>query len=152
MLEEEARGDVVVAVREDGGGDRDLISNDAAYGVAATIDLGLDGFDDDSLTAFFGFHLVRFTNSGCGWFARISKTAHWLLGATWCILPKSCCFWLPGVRPRGIQKEAARRAVAERGESGPDDGEGLWPEARWSTSRATRREPGCMARRLKTMR
>ena len=111
MLEEEARGDVVVAVREDGGGDRDLISNDAAYGVAATIDLGLDGFDDDSLTAFFGFHLVRFTNSGCGWFARISKTAHWLLGATWCILPKSCCFWLPGVRPRGIQKEAARQRL-----------------------------------------
>jgi hypothetical protein len=36
----------------------------------------LDGFDDDSLTAFFGFHSISFTGMCCI-----------------CILPKSCFLW-----------------------------------------------------------
>ena len=55
---EQAGGDVVVAVGEDGGGDVDVVAEDAAGGVAATIDLGLDLFDDDALTAFGRFHLI----------------------------------------------------------------------------------------------
>jgi len=49
---------VVVSVREDGGGDVDAVAEEAACRVAAAIDLRLDGFNDDSLTAFFGFHLA----------------------------------------------------------------------------------------------
>jgi hypothetical protein len=56
MLVEQAGGDVVVAVGEDGGSDVYGIAKDAAGGVTATIDLGLDVFDDDALAAFYGFH------------------------------------------------------------------------------------------------
>ena len=65
VLVEQARGDVVVAVREDGGGDRYLVAYEPACGVTAAIDLRLDGFDEDSLTAFFGFHFVSFTRLCC---------------------------------------------------------------------------------------
>ena len=78
VLVEEARGDVVVAVGEDGGGDVDAVAEEAAGGVAAAVDLGLDGFDDDSLTAFFRFHLVRFTKLCCISFV-CSQTATELL-------------------------------------------------------------------------
>ena len=37
----------------------DLVAEEAACGVAAAVDLGLDRFDDDALTAFCRFHLVR---------------------------------------------------------------------------------------------
>jgi hypothetical protein len=53
---EQARGDVVVAVGEDGGGDLDGVAEDALGGMAATIDGWLDVFDDDSLAAFKGLH------------------------------------------------------------------------------------------------
>ena len=53
---EEARGDVVVAIAEDGGGDFDVVAEDALGGIAAVVDLGLDLFDDDALAAFGGFH------------------------------------------------------------------------------------------------
>ncbi len=52
----ETGGDVVVAVREDGGGDGDGVADDALDGVAAVVDGGLDLFDDDAAAAFVGFH------------------------------------------------------------------------------------------------
>ena len=47
---------MVVAVGEDGGGDGDLVVEDALGGIAAAVDLGLDLFDDDALAAFDRFH------------------------------------------------------------------------------------------------
>ena len=63
VLVEQARGDVVVAVGEDGGGDLDPIAENAACRVTAAIDLGLDLFDDDSLTAFGRFHSIPIVSS-----------------------------------------------------------------------------------------
>ena len=60
MAVEETGGDVVVAVAEDGGGDGDLVAEDAAGGVAAAVDRRLDRFDDDALTAFSRFHSLGF--------------------------------------------------------------------------------------------
>ena len=57
----EAGGDVVVAIGEDGGGDIDPVTQDAACGIASAIDLGLDGFDYGSFTAFCGFHWIGVT-------------------------------------------------------------------------------------------
>ena len=81
VLVEQARGDVVMAIGEDGGGYADVVAEETARGIAAAIDLRLDGFDDDSLTAFFWFHLIRFTGM-----CRI------------CILPKSCFLWFSTTR------------------------------------------------------
>ena len=65
MLPEQAGGDVVVAVAEDGGGDGDAIAEEAARGEEAAVDLGLDLFDDDSSTAFGRFHFVPFPGVHC---------------------------------------------------------------------------------------
>ena len=65
MLPEQAGGDVVVAIGEDGGGDGDAIAEEAARGEEAAVDLGLDLFDDDSLTAFGRFHFVPFPRVHC---------------------------------------------------------------------------------------
>ncbi len=48
---------MIVAVAEDGGGDFDLIAEDALGGITTVIDGGLDLFDDDSLATFAGLHL-----------------------------------------------------------------------------------------------
>ena len=53
---EEATGDVVVAVGEDGGGDGDLVVEDALCGIAAAVNLRLDLLDDDATAAFDRFH------------------------------------------------------------------------------------------------
>ena len=53
---EEACGDVIVAVAEDGGGDLDGVAEDALGGMAAVVDRWLDLFDDDSLAAFDWLH------------------------------------------------------------------------------------------------
>ena len=53
---EQAGGDVVVAIGEDGGGDGDGVADDALDGVTAGVDGGLDLFDDDAAAAFGGFH------------------------------------------------------------------------------------------------
>ena len=58
-LVEEARGDVIVAVGEDGGRDVDAVAQDAAGGITAAVHLRLDLFDDDSFTAFGRFHSFR---------------------------------------------------------------------------------------------
>jgi len=60
---QQARGDVVVAIGEDGGGYGDAVAEEAARGEEAAVDLGLDIFDDDALTAFSRFHIIR--SSGC---------------------------------------------------------------------------------------
>jgi hypothetical protein len=49
---------VVVAVAEDSGGYGDAVAEEATRRGAAAVDLGLDVFDDDALTAFGRFHLV----------------------------------------------------------------------------------------------
>src|SRR5665213_2459755 len=45
---EQAGGDVIVPVSEDGGGDFDGVAEDALGGMAAAVDRWLDLFDDDS--------------------------------------------------------------------------------------------------------
>lgn len=54
---EEASGDVIVSIAEDGSGDLNDIAENALGWVAATIDAWLDLFDDDSFTAFRWFHV-----------------------------------------------------------------------------------------------
>jgi hypothetical protein len=53
---EQAGGDVVVAIAEDGGGNGDLIVDDAANGVTPALDYGLDGFDNDPATTLGRLH------------------------------------------------------------------------------------------------
>jgi GH15 family glucan-1,4-alpha-glucosidase len=61
---EELGSYVVVAVGEDGCGDVDAIAEEAAGGIAAAIDLGLDVFNDDALASFDWFHKGECTCSG----------------------------------------------------------------------------------------
>ncbi len=65
MLPEQAGGDVVVAVAEDGGGDGDAIAEEAARGGEAAVNLGLHLFDDDASTAFGRLHFVPFPGVRC---------------------------------------------------------------------------------------
>jgi hypothetical protein len=58
VLPEQVGGDVVVAVGEDGSGDCDAVAKEAASRGKAAVELGLDVFDDNALTAFGRFHLV----------------------------------------------------------------------------------------------
>ena len=59
VTEEQARGDVVVTIGEDGSGDFYGVADEAAGGIAATVHLRLNLFDDDALTAFGRFHSFR---------------------------------------------------------------------------------------------
>ena len=58
VLVEQLRGEVVVAIAEDGRGDDDLVADDAAGGVAAAVDLRGDGLDDDAAAAFGRLHVL----------------------------------------------------------------------------------------------
>jgi hypothetical protein len=62
---EQPGGDMIMAVRKDGGGDFDLVAQEATGGIAAAVDLGLDLFDDNSVTAFFRFHSIPFDSAHC---------------------------------------------------------------------------------------
>jgi hypothetical protein len=65
VLVKEACEDVVMTVGEDGGRDGDSVVEEAARRSEATVNLGLDIFDDDALTAFGRFHSVPFTRVHC---------------------------------------------------------------------------------------
>jgi hypothetical protein len=49
------RGNMIVAVGENIGFDRDRIANDALDGKMARVDLRLDAFDHDALSSIRGF-------------------------------------------------------------------------------------------------
>lgn len=53
---EQARGEVIVPIREDGGADIDGVSEDAAHGIASVIDGWRDCFDHNAASTFSGFH------------------------------------------------------------------------------------------------
>jgi hypothetical protein len=63
MAIEEPRGKKVVAIAEDGGGDGDAVVEDAARGIAASIDLRGDLFDDDAATTFGRLHPFQLSRS-----------------------------------------------------------------------------------------
>ena len=56
---EQAPGDVVVAVAEDRRGHRDSVAEDSFCRVAASVDLRLDFFDNDTSPAFDRFHITQ---------------------------------------------------------------------------------------------
>jgi hypothetical protein len=64
----QACGDVVVAIGEDSSRDGDVVADDALGGVTASVDGGLDLFDNDAAAAFGGFHAA--SNSGCESFVK----------------------------------------------------------------------------------
>ena len=56
-------GDVVVTIAEDCGGDRDGVAQSSFCGVAATVHLWLNFFDNNALPAFYRFHIHQIFNS-----------------------------------------------------------------------------------------
>jgi hypothetical protein len=65
VLVEKAAQNVVVAIAEDGGGDGDAVAEEAANRGASAVELWLDVFEDDSLSAFGRFHLVPIVRVDC---------------------------------------------------------------------------------------
>ena len=56
---EQTPRDVVVAIAEDCGGNRDRVAKDSFCGVATAVNLRLNFFDDDALSAFYRFHITQ---------------------------------------------------------------------------------------------
>jgi hypothetical protein len=55
----QARGEVVVAVPKDGGGDGDEVADDPAGGIAPAVDLRLNFFDYNPIAALGRFHSIQ---------------------------------------------------------------------------------------------
>jgi hypothetical protein len=78
VLVQQARGNVIVAIREDRGGYVNPIAYDAARVVTAAVHLRLNLFDDDALSAFGRFHFVQFTKVLCIYFVWEGNRIHGL--------------------------------------------------------------------------